>query len=133
MKAKNHLIGFQIGSQLFYDVGYRLSYSFLSKVGGYANIGNMKTQLYNGGFQFLNNDSDDASLAGVLELGLQSHYQLRPHARFRLGYNMLWMWGVYTIEDNFPRVLSPATGTDPRTNGGAELLHGVNFGFEFYR
>ncbi len=134
MDATNHLLGAQVGSELFYDVGYRLSYSMFTKVGGYLNASKFETRLYNNGIQFLDNESNDGQLAASFELGFQGHYQLRPRTRLRFGYNVLWLWGVVTSDNNFPTVLHPGTGGDPQsTSIDGELMHGANFGLEFYR
>ncbi|MCH2179768.1 MAG: BBP7 family outer membrane beta-barrel protein [Mariniblastus sp.] len=133
LETSNNLLGAHIGSEYFYDVGYRLSFSLVSQAGGFVNFANTKTRLINNGINVLDNEQNKTSLAGTIDLGLQSHFQLTPKSRLRFGYNALWMWGVYTAEDNFPSVIRPTTGTNPDTNNNAVLLQGLNFGMEFYR
>lgn len=134
MDATNHLLGAHIGSELFYDVGYRLSYSLVTKAGGYLNASKFETRLYNNGIQFLDNESNDGQLAASFDLGFQAHYQLRPRARLRMGYNLLWLWGVVTSDNNFPTVMHPGAGRDPQsTSIEGELMHGANFGIEIFR
>ncbi|MCP4812238.1 MAG: hypothetical protein GY888_06995, partial [Planctomycetaceae bacterium] len=44
LDAQNLLFGPQIGTEYFYDVGYRVSFSLLTKVGIHANFTEMKTR-----------------------------------------------------------------------------------------
>ena len=145
MDSVNNLFGVQGGFEAFYDVGYRTSFSLTTKGGAYINSANMDTNLFNFGSQALSQDTDDASIASSIEIGVLSHFQLRPQARFRLGYDVMLLWGLFTIENNAPRdtfangnqtgvaFLSPLTGTDLNTNNEVVVFHGLSFGFEFYR
>ena len=141
LDSSNNLFGPQIGTEYFYDVGYRVSFSLLTKVGVHVNFSELNTSLKNIDYSaappaetfFLNQRADKTKVAGTLELGFQTHYQVAPQSRFRFGYNALWLWGVITAEDNYPVTLTPFTGTDPKTNRSAVLLQGINFGLEFYR
>ncbi len=141
LDSSNNLFGPQIGTEYFYDVGYRVSFSLLTKVGVHVNFSELNTSLKNIDYSaappaetfFLNQRADKTKVAGTLELGFQTHYQVAPQSRFRFGYNALWLWGVITAEDNYPATLTPFTGTDPKTNRSAVLLQGINFGLEFYR
>ncbi|MEE2826707.1 MAG: BBP7 family outer membrane beta-barrel protein [Planctomycetota bacterium] len=141
LDSQNFLFGPQIGSEYFYDVGYKISFSLLTKIGIHANFSEMNTNVAVKDVLFpapttnvlLDNVANKTKVAGTLEVGFQTHYQLAPQSRLRLGYNALWMWGVLTAEDNFPAVITPFTGTDPQTNNSGVLIQGINFGLEFYR
>ena len=144
------MFGPQIGSEYFYDVGYKVSFSLLTKVGIHANFSEMRTRAGNTITEsitvppnpptetsvsntYLDNVANKTKVAGTLEVGFQTHYQLAPQSRLRLGYNALWMWGVLTVEDNLPIAITPFAGTDPQTNNSGVLIQGINFGLEFYR
>ena len=141
LDSSNNLFGPQIGTEYFYDVGYRVSFSLLTKIGVHVNFSELNTSLKNIDYSaappaetfFLNQRADKTKVAGTFELGFQTHYQVAPQSRLRFGYNALWLWGVITAEDNYPVTLTPFTGTDPKTNHSAVLLQGINFGLEFYR
>ena len=126
------MIGPHIGGELFYDVGYRLSYSLFGKAGGYLNFNRVETDLVNAGAQFLNAEDNSLTISGSLELGLISHFQLSRSARLRLGYNVLWLGEVASVSDNFPAVLTPFTGTDT-SDSDDMFFHGASFGLEIYR
>ena len=150
LDTQNILFGPQIGTEYFYDVGYRVSFSLLTKVGIHANFTEMKTRaktirtdtiqvppdpptVTTTETPYIDNVANKTKVAGTFELGFQTHYQLAPQSRLRCGYNALWMWGVITAEDNFPTAITPFTGFDPKTNHSAVLVQGINFGLEFYR
>ena len=133
--AINNLIGPHWGSELFYDVGNRLSWSFASKVGVYANINQFDTQLINngvGGVTPLIVEDDEVTIAGSIELGLNGHYQLSERARFRFGYSILWLTEVATVADNFPEVITPSTGANSSDSDDV-FFHGLRVGLEIYR
>ena len=132
LDASNFMIGPQIGGELFYDVGYRTSYSFLAKAGGYINFTELETSLVNGGVNILNRDDNDANLSGSVDLGLFAHYQLSPSARFRVGYNLHWLFGTATTTENFPAVINANTGGSVLDEDEV-LFHGVSFGLEIFR
>jgi hypothetical protein len=145
MDSVNNLFGGQLGWELFYDVGYRASASLTTKFGGYINAANVDTNLFNGGIQILAQEEDDSAFASSIDVGLLTHYQLNPRARFRLGYDLLFLWGAFTVQNNIPRTtfangvitgtptITPNTGTNLNTNNEAVFFHGVSFGFEVFR
>lgn len=132
LETMNHLIGPHIGAELFYDIGYRLSFSLVSKAGVYANFNETDTTLVNNGVQHLNNQSTGGTLSTSYELGLIGHYRLNRQARFRFGYNFLFLGEVASVSDNFPTVLTPATVSNS-SDSDDMLFHGLSFGFEVYR
>ena len=132
LDASNFMIGPQIGGELFYDVGYRTSYSFLAKAGGYLNFTELETTLINAGVTTLNRDDNDANLSASLDLGIFAHYQLSPSARFRFGYNLHWLFGTATTAENFPTVINASTGGSVLDEDEV-LIHGLSFGFEIFR
>lgn len=132
MDALNNMFGPHIGGELFYDIGYRVSTSLVAKAGGYVNVNRVDTNLVNNGTQFLDVRDENVTIAGSLELGLIGHYQLSRQARFRFGYNLLWLGEVASVSDNFSPILTPLTGTDSGDSDDM-LFHGISLGFEVYR
>ncbi len=132
MNTHNNLIGPHIGGELFYDVGYRMSWSLVSKAGAYANFNKVDTRYRNDGVQFLDVEDNNGTFSTSLELNLIGHYQLSQRARFRFGYNALWLGDVASVSDNLSTVLSPTTGADT-SDSDDMFFHGVSLGFEIYR
>ena len=132
IQARNNLIGPHIGGEIFYDVGYRLSYSFFTKAGVFANFNRVDTQLENGGAQFLDVEDDNITVSSSIELGLLGHYQLSRTARLRAGYNILFFGDVASVSDNFNPVLSPSTGTST-SDSDSMFFHGASIGIEIFR
>ena len=132
MNAHNNLFGPHIGGELFYDVGYRLSWSLASKAGVYANFNKLDTRLRNDGTNFLNVEDENGTVSGSIELNLIGHYQLSQQARFRFGYNALWLGEVASVSDNFSPVISPTTGSDAGDSDDM-FFHGVSLGLEIFR
>ena len=145
MNNINNLIGAHVGGELFYDVGFRSSVSLTGKTGAYLNFADVDTTFVNDGNTFIDRDVDDTHLASSIELGIMGHYQLNPRARFRLGYDVLLLWGLFTVENNAPRlsndpflipppnILTPLTGSDLNTNNDTVVFHGLSFGLEIFR
>ncbi len=132
MDTINHMLGAHIGAELFYDIGYRLSVSGLSKYGVYANINKVDHYLENGGFELLDVEANNATISSTYEINLMAHYQLRQTARLRFGYNAMFLGQVATVSDNVTPLLSPFTGFDTSDEDDA-FIHGFSFGLEIYR
>ena len=97
----NNLFGVHGGWELFYDVGYRTSASFQSKFGAYVNAANVDTSLFNAGTQQFSQEEDDSSIASTVELNFMTHFQLSPRSRFRVGYDLFFAWGIFTVEKQY--------------------------------
>ena len=132
MHAMNHLIGPQIGAELFYDVGYRWSLSGFSKAGIFANINEIDTQVVVDGSTLVNSEDSNATIAGMYEAGIIGKYRLTRQAQLRLGYNILWLGDVASVADNFNNVLSPSIGSGLGDEDDM-FFHGLSFGIELYR
>ena len=132
LAAINNLFGVHIGGEIFYDVGTRLSYSFASKAGVFVNFSQVDTQLTNNAVDFIDADDDNATFSTSLEFSALAHYQLSQTARFRLGYNVLFVGEVATAQDNFNPLVTPISAT--QANDGDDIVfHGLNFGLEIFR
>lgn len=145
MHSINNLLGAHIGGELFYDVGYRTSVSVTGKTGAFLNFANVDTTLTNDGNTFIDRNTSDAHLASSIELGLMAHYQLNTRARFRLGYDVVLLWGLFTVDNNAPHAdsnpflnprpefLTPLTGSNLQTNNDVVAFHGLSLGLEIFR
>ncbi len=112
--ARNNLIGPQIGQELFYDVGYRLSFSGLAKVGGYLNLTDFDTQLVNASTVFVNRETNNTEFSMSLDLGATAHYQITPRVRLRFGIVAELLFRMTTTNHNFPPVVSGSLGSNIR-------------------
>lgn len=130
--TKNHMVGPQVGLELFYDVGFRWSLSGYGKFGLMLNAYDADVVSSANGFGITNSGTNEADLSYLLDLGLTAHYQLSSRARFRVGYNLLYLGDVATADEAFPRVLSPASATSIDADDDA-LFSGLSLGLEFYR
>ncbi len=132
MSTVNNLIGPHIGGEIFYDVGYRLSYSLMTKAGAYINFNKIDTRLTNDGSNFINGEDTNVGFSTSLEASILAHYQLSQTARLRVGYNVLWLGEVASVADNFNPLLSPTAAS--QTNDSDDMLfHGLSFGLEVFR
>ncbi len=132
LESLNNLIGVHIGRELFYDVGYRLSFSLAGKAGAYANVNRFEVNATNSGTSFLNNRTDSSSFSTSLELMFTAHYQINRRARFRFGYQGLLLDEIFSVSDNLTGTISPFHGSR-KPDKDSMYFHGVNFGLEFYR
>jgi len=132
MKLDNNLFGAHIGGELFYDVGYRLSFSFRGKAGLFANFSEGDTTLFNAGVPIVANGDDDTDFAFAGELGVTAHYQLLPRLRAVASYDVLHLEEVATIENNHSPIISFTSGRN-FSDGGDATFHGFGFGIEWYR
>lgn len=132
LDLENTMIGMQSGMELFYDIGYRLSFSMVSKIAVYANRYEGQTTIVNDGVTVLNNSDEETDFGASAEFGLHGHYQILPRVRARFGYDLLGLWEVATTSQNFNPAVSPGTGT-LYFNDDDAIFHGVFVGVEFYR
>ena len=132
IETVNHLLGAQIGAELFYDIGYRFSLSGVSKYGLYANINKVDNFLQNDESVLLDTEDNSATISSTWEINLLAHYQIRQTARLRFGYTGLYLSDVATVSDNFSAFVSPFTGFEGSDSDDA-FIHGFNFGLEIFR
>jgi hypothetical protein len=132
LRSYNNLVGVHIGRELFYDVGYRISFSACGKAGVYVNGNRFSLDVRNNGDSFLFNQSDSSTFSTSLEFIFQTHYQLTRRARLRMGYQALLLDDVYSVSDNLTGTLSPFFGSR-KADKDSMLFHGASIGFEFYR
>ena len=132
MDIENNLIGFHVGEELFYDIGYRTSFSAAGKLGLYGNVSQADTVLSKDGIQILNANDDNGTVSGSIDFNLSAHYQINQRARLKAGYNALWLGNVSSVSDNIPSTISPFTGSGVSDTDDM-FFHGISIGLEFYR
>jgi len=132
LDTNNHMIGGHIGAEMFYDIGYRLSLSVISKFGIFANINKVDYFLENDGLTVLDSEDNGATFSTNYELGVMAHYQIRQSARIRFGYNGFFLNNVATVSDNFSGVVTPFSGFTGSDSDDA-YIHGFSIGLEIFR
>ena len=130
--TNNHLVGGQIGTELFYDVGYRFSVSAAGKFGTYVNFNKVDFFLENDDQTLLDTEETNVTISTTWEFSVFAHYQIRPTARFRVGYNALFIGNLATTSDNFTPFVSPFTGFAGNDSDDA-FVQGISLGLEIYR
>ena len=132
INIQNNLFGYHIGGELFYDVGYRLSFSCRAKAGLFLNANDGQTRFTNAGTPILRNSDEDVDLSAALEFGVTAHYQLLPRLRAITSFDIFHLEDVATIESNYSAIITPTTGRFYNDTGDA-TFSGFGFGIEWYR
>ncbi len=131
IRGENQLFGAQGGMEILYDIGYRLSFSYGAKIGGYANAASNTVQHINAGAIRGFNNVEQTEFAWNAEFGIWGRYKLTPNIRFRAGYEVFALFNIYDAESMFsPRLGNVAPLIE---NSGDALFHGPSVGFEIYR
>lgn len=131
IQGKNQMFGVHTGMEVLYDIGYRLSFSYAWKLGGYANAArNTVSHVNNGNLRGFGG-IEKTDFAWSAEFGVWSRYKITPNIRLRAGYELFSLFNVYDTESLY----SPRFGNRMPNleNQGDALFHGPSFGFEFYR
>ena len=131
LDVSNDLFGLQIGGEIQYDIGYRLSFSVGAKLGGYINStdGDL-VHVNNSAVRAFGSDSD-TEFAWSGELGIWARYKLTPNVRLRAGYEGLGLFEVLEVESSFSSVVDSNSGNS--FEDGTAIFHGPSVGIEFYR
>ncbi len=125
----NQMAGLQIGANLLYPTSLRSSVGFRGKAGVFANFDERRATLVNAGTVVVNAGDTNVDLAGIVEVGIFTQYQIVPSIRVTAGYEAWWMPGVATIPEQGPARITPATGTFV-FNEDDLFLHGFSAGGE---
>jgi len=132
--TNNHLIGPQIGSELFYDIGGRVFLSGKGKLGAFLNANDQNSFLVNTGpvATTLQGSDSQAEFAALGELQMNLFYKLTRNSRLRAGYEMWYLYGVATSNEQYNGTISPLLGR--RTDDNDDIfMHGASVGFEWVR
>ena len=134
----NNLIGPQIGGELYYDVGYRVSLSGFSRLGAYVNFSELNETLDNNGVRFVDTEDTNTTVSYTYEIGLSAKYRLTSQSQFRLGYNLYFWDRLATVSDNivnqgFGIPTGPSFFGAGTSDSDSVFISGLSVGFEFYR
>ena len=138
LSTTNNLIGPQIGGELYYDVGYRVSLSGFSRLGAYINFSQLNETLDNDGVRLVDEEDTNTTLSYTYEAGISAKYRLTQQSQFRVGYNLYFWDRLATVSDNivnqgFGIPVGPSFFGGGTSDSDSIFINGVSFGFEFYR
>lgn len=128
-EIENHLIGPQIGGDIFFATSLKTSISLRGKAGIFANFATRELRLVEPGGTALFNAKDKVDIAGLFELGIAGNYQITPSIRLSGGYEVWYVPGMGTVARQSPNILSGASGTNLRLREDL-FLHGFNAGVQ---
>ena len=134
IETNNHLIGPQIGSELFYDVGGRFYFSSRYRLGAFANVNDGAVQYTSEEFplsSFVNTDQN-VGFSFLGDLQVNAFYKLGPRARLRAGYELWYAWGLSTAKGNLGPGVGPSMGANMNDTSDV-LFNGLSVGFEYVR
>jgi len=126
--TENHLIGPQIGMDLFYPLG-RFRTTLRGKCGLYGNIVNGRVTLDNGGVRQFDNDNNDIQIGFLSEFGCFFDYRVLPTVSLRAGYEFWYLYGFAAATNQPVTTLSSSTGSNVRSKEDV-FLHGASVGAE---
>ena len=134
IETNNHLIGPQIGSEFFYDLGGKLCFSSRFRAGAFANVNDGAVQYTseNSPLSSFVNTDQNVGFAALGDLQFNAFYKLGPRTRLRAGYEMWYAWGLATAKGNLGPAVGPSMGANMDDTSDV-LFHGLSFGFEMVR
>ncbi len=132
LRARNHMVGPQVGGSLHYDIGRKLSFSLAAKIAVYANFYQTDTELANESVRLMDVNDSRVDLAWGSELGGFAHYSLTPRARLKAGYELWFYDRVATSRDQMTGFVSPFSGA-VANNRDEALFYGFSVGLELFR
>lgn len=128
-RVDNQMIGAQVGADIMYPVTLRTTAGIRGKAGVYANFAERQTFLSNNGATLLNAGENDTDVAGVIEGGVFTNYQVIPSVRLTAGYEFWYLPNMVTIPDQSPSLISPGSGTSIE-QGSDLFFHGGSVGVQ---
>lgn len=129
LDLENHIFGPQVGGELFYDIGGRVSTGVKGKLGLMATALERETRLISNGTSIINNTDSDVNVNFMAEFGGFVRWQVLPRGYIRGGYELWYNSSVFGVDENIPGSITSTYGT---TSVDDDLLiHGATIGFEF--
>lgn len=129
LDLENHIFGPQVGGELFYDIGGRVSTGVKGKLGLMATALERETRLISNGTSIINNTDSDVNFNFMAEFGGFVRWQVLPRGYIRGGYELWYNSSVFGADANIPGSITSNYGT---TSVDDDLLiHGATIGFEF--
>jgi len=132
LRARNHMVGPQVGGSLHYDIGRKLSFSLGAKIAVYANFYQTDTEFANDSVRLMDVKDSSVDLAWGSELGGFAHYSLTPRARLKAGYELWFYDRVATSRDQMTGFVSPFSGA-VANNRDEAVYYGFSVGLELFR
>lgn len=132
IRARNNMVGLQLGGEFFYDIGKRISFSGKGKIAGYLNIVQTDTELFFNNSQLVDNQDEETNLAWGLDLGFYTRYNLSPRSKLKFGYEFSYLGELALVQNQFNGFISPFSGLDLQDDEDV-FIHGAVFGIEWYR
>ncbi len=136
----NHLYGFQLGSNMNYQIGCKWNIFCDSMFGIYGNQVDATQRVWSGGggvVRFVNGggnayvDSNETDIAFLGEIRTGAAYQLTCNCRLTAAYRFIGVGGVAMAIDQIPSDFSNAQHVGYIDNNGSLILHGLQLGAEF--
>jgi len=125
----NHMVGAQVGGDVFFTTSLKSSISMRGKAGIYGNFATREVRLVEDGTTTFFNGNDEVDLAGLFEFGINFNYQITPSIRLSGGYELWYMPGIASVSNQNPNILTPNSGF--AINMEEDLfLHGFNAGVQ---
>lgn len=124
-EIENHLVGAQIGGDVFFTTSLKSSISLRGKIGVFGNFATREARLVEDGVTTFFNANDKVEIAGLLETGIFGNYQLTPSIRLSGGYELWYLPGIASISEQNPNLLTPVSGLSVRFREDL-FLHGFN-------
>lgn len=133
----NFLIGPQVGLEMYYPLSKRVFLNSRLKGGLYLDIMDSSTRLFTStGVQpsiaVAGGDAEEQDLAGMIETSSQIGVHITPALSVFAGYDMMYLVGVATVEDQLSRSFGRLQGSSITADDNV-LIHGITVGgrFEF--
>ena len=145
-RTRNHLVGAQIGGDLWVNLIPGVALGTELKGGIYNNNANVDTVVVSNSIQRAQEKLEKDRAAFMVEYNAQAIYRLTYSWTLKGGYNLLYVDNVALGPDNFnprittavpvgggnPQIVDFGVNRDPYINATREVLyHGFSFGAEF--
>ncbi len=126
----NLMLGPQIGGDFMQPVGLRTLVGIRGKAALLANFNDSTTRAIINNALLVNSASGtDVDVAGMFEFGTYVKYSITPSIRAQGGYDIWYLPGVATIDEQGLNNISPFLGDKSRATGEV-LVHGASAGLE---
>ena len=125
----NFLIGPQVGLETYYPLSRRVFVNSKLKGGIYLDIVDSQTRLFNGiaADAIAGGNAENEDICAMFESSSQLGMHLTPALSVFAGYDIWYMTGVATIEDQLPVAFGRLQGNSVLADDDV-FIHGITFG-----